>query len=205
MSSIIPIFPLRTVLFPHTPLCINIFEERYKEMIDDCLRRRITFGVVALREGNESEDNVVLEEVGTLAKIACIEPSLSGGFLLMVTGATRFGVKELHRDKSYLQATVDFIGEDDELLKPYLLEKVLATFENYIQMPLPELPKHPELLSYLIAATLEVRLSTQQKLLECTTSTQRIIDELHIMNFEEHLAEQEILQTRTDPKQFSAN
>src|ERR1035437_3729392 len=101
MSSIIPIFPLRTVLFPHTPLCINIFEERYKEMIDDCLRRRITFGVVALREGNESEDNVVLEEVGTLAKIACIEPSLSGGFLLMRAEERRVGKEYRSRWSSY--------------------------------------------------------------------------------------------------------
>ena len=48
-----PIFPLRTVLFPGGVLPLRIFEPRYVDMIRWCMREQANFGVVLLRQGGE--------------------------------------------------------------------------------------------------------------------------------------------------------
>jgi len=62
-ESLLPLFPLKVVLFPRTEIPLHIFEERYKEMIGECLERRSEFGVVlVLEEG--------LASTGCTARIA---------------------------------------------------------------------------------------------------------------------------------------
>ena len=41
----IPLFPLQTVFFPGETVPLHIFEERYKELISDCLQEALTFGI----------------------------------------------------------------------------------------------------------------------------------------------------------------
>src|SRR5262245_20813192 len=47
-DSLLPLFPLDLVLLPHTNLPLHIFEERYKEMIQDCLQNHLEFGMLAV-------------------------------------------------------------------------------------------------------------------------------------------------------------
>ena len=49
----LPLFPLKTVLFPGGPLQLRIFEPRYVDMVARCLRGTNRFGVVAIRDGAE--------------------------------------------------------------------------------------------------------------------------------------------------------
>ena len=48
-DSLLPLFPLDLVLLPHTNLPLHIFEERYKEMIQDCLQNKLEFGMLAIQ------------------------------------------------------------------------------------------------------------------------------------------------------------
>ena len=50
----IPLFPLRTVLFPEGVLPLRIFEPRYVDMIRWCMRNQVNFGVVLLRTGSDA-------------------------------------------------------------------------------------------------------------------------------------------------------
>ena len=50
----LPLFPLNTVLFPGMPLPLHIFEDRYKQMINNCLEEKEPFGVVLIRNGKEA-------------------------------------------------------------------------------------------------------------------------------------------------------
>ena len=59
----IPLFPLGTVLFPKAALPLHIFEERYREMVGECLRDEAEFGVV-----RAEREQMAL--VGCTAKIA---------------------------------------------------------------------------------------------------------------------------------------
>ena len=49
-DSLLPLFPLKVVLFPRTELPLHIFEERYKEMIGECVAEGTEFGIVLVLE-----------------------------------------------------------------------------------------------------------------------------------------------------------
>src|ERR1039458_10383971 len=49
-QELLPLFPLQVVLFPRTALPLHIFEERYKQMIEEVLRGKSEFGVVLAGE-----------------------------------------------------------------------------------------------------------------------------------------------------------
>ena len=49
----LPLFPLRSVLFPGGLLPLKVFEARYLDLVTDCLRRQQPFGVVCLLQGGE--------------------------------------------------------------------------------------------------------------------------------------------------------
>ena len=66
----LPLFPLRTVLFPGGRLPLRIFEQRYLTMAKDCLRDGSPFGVCLIREGGEVGAPAVPYDTGCLARIA---------------------------------------------------------------------------------------------------------------------------------------
>ena len=45
MENYLPLFPLNLVAFPGETLNLHIFEDRYKELIGECIARDIPFGV----------------------------------------------------------------------------------------------------------------------------------------------------------------
>ena len=71
----LPLFPLRSVLFPGGLLSLKVFEARYLDLMSTCLRERKPFGVVALRSGDEARkpgpgrEAVTLESVGVWAEL----------------------------------------------------------------------------------------------------------------------------------------
>jgi len=82
----LPLFPLRTVLFPEGLLELRIFEARYLDLVSRCLRERTPFGVVALRSGSEARsggDSIQLYEAGTLAELSDVD----GGERFKLVGA----------------------------------------------------------------------------------------------------------------------
>jgi Lon protease-like protein len=102
----IPLFPLEVVLFPEAALPLHIFEERYREMVSVCLTEKIGFGVVcAQREG--------LAIVGCTAEIIRIlEKYPDGRMDILCQGAKRFEIENLDNSRNFLQAEVDFFGDE---------------------------------------------------------------------------------------------
>lgn len=49
-SALLPLFPLRVVVFPRTPLPLHIFEDRYKEMVGEAISGQTEFGIVLAKE-----------------------------------------------------------------------------------------------------------------------------------------------------------
>jgi len=77
----LPLFPLRTVLFPDGLLDLRIFEARYLDLVSRCWRESAPFGVVALRSGSEARsggDSVQLYEAGTLAELIDVDSAEPG-------------------------------------------------------------------------------------------------------------------------------
>ena len=106
----LPLFPLRTVLFPGGLLPLKVFEQRYIDMTKDCLKEDHPFGVCLITKGDEvaSSSNGPPEfaRVGTLARIVDWEMPQLGILHVATTGGTRFQVQ-----KHTVQASGLVIGE----------------------------------------------------------------------------------------------
>jgi len=181
----IPLFPLGVVLFPHMPLPLHIFEERYREMMRDCQEKGVGFGVVAIREGREVDAVAEPFRVGTLAQLRSVERLEDGRFNILVTGATRYHIARVSLERSYLVGEVQFLedrsGDPTRLIS--LRGWVAGAFQRYAdelrrladEAPTTlELPDDPELLSYLVAATMQVEVARKQELLEIDSAEDRL-------------------------------
>ena len=193
-SHWLPLFPLNVVLFPHMPLPLHVFEPRYRQMIADCLEEGHSFGVVAIREGTEVGPANPYD-VGTLAKIVRIDRLDDGRMNLLVMGASRFEIVETANDRPYLRGQIRIIPEagDDLDATAQLTETTATAFQHYSNLlrqlvgqkvDEAEPPMEPELLSYLIAAALNLQVPEKQTLLAERRTDSRLLLELRILRKE---------------------
>src|SRR3954464_862389 len=82
MAKPMPMFPLGTVLFPHAPLPLHLFEERYRLLAETCLRGDGRFGVVLIERGFEVGGGDQRFGVGTVARIVEAARTPDGRYLL---------------------------------------------------------------------------------------------------------------------------
>ena len=103
--SIIPIFPLNGVIyFPKTNLPLNIFEQRYLDLVNDTYRKDKLMGMVqSQKSGSE------VYRIGCLGKISDLQKSKDGRILINLTGLIRFKIlEEIKNDKLYREFKVDY-------------------------------------------------------------------------------------------------
>jgi uncharacterized protein len=207
MAIEVPLLPLGAVLFPHMPMSLHIFEERYRTMMRDCRSASTTFGIVAIREGHEVGSGAVPYEVGTLAQLDGIEELPDGRYNLKVVGASRFRIDALSRNRPYLVGSVHYLQDrpapDDDTER--LATAVTASFRGYtIQLqgigqedPIElELPSDPELLSYLVAAALQVETAQRQRLLEIDDTAERLTACLRLLRREAALLDRMLVRSK---------
>ena len=88
----LPLFPLRTVLFPGGLLPLRIFEPRYVDMVGRCMRNGEVFGVVLIESGAETAGPVDTAMVGTTARIVDFQTLPDGLLGLLCRGEQRFRI-----------------------------------------------------------------------------------------------------------------
>lgn len=102
----IPLFPLNTVLFPGAALPLHVFEERYREMVGECLAEKKAFGVVRA-------DGEQMSIVGCTATIVRIVQRYDDGRIdVLCEGGQRFEIEALDESRSFLQADVEFFEDE---------------------------------------------------------------------------------------------
>ncbi len=138
----IPIFPLSgTILLPRTRLPLNIFEERYRNMVEDVLGSGRYMGMIQPLRASEGivPDDAPVFDVGCIGRMTAFEETGDGRFLISLTGLCRFRiVQELGGNGGYRRWQVDYgpylndLGRDDTTLddRETLLECVKAYFES---------------------------------------------------------------------------
>jgi Lon protease-like protein len=180
MSETLPLFPLGTVLYPGLVLPLNIFEERYRQLVHDLLDgpEPQRFGVIAIRKGRETGVDGVstLHQIGCVATLREVDEQDDGRFHLVTVGTQRFRLASLDDSRPYLQGEVDLLAEEvgDEAAAGLAAQAVQRGFRGYVEalasresveVTVPELPDEPLLLSYLVAASMILDLSVRQDLL----------------------------------------
>ena len=132
--NVIPVFPLSGVIyFPKTNLPLNIFEQRYLNLINDAYNKDKLMGMVQSKKENNS-----VYEIGCLGKISDYQKSKDGRILINLTGISRFKIlKEIPNDKLYREFQVNyenFLGDIEnvnyEVDAKELMEKAKTFFER---------------------------------------------------------------------------
>lgn len=128
----IPIFPLRTVLFPGGQLPLRIFEQRYLDMVKHCSRTNSGFGVCFLVDTEKDPPGFRSARIGTLARIVDWYTMEDGLLGLTTEGTARFILgKERHNEAGLMMAEVTWLPEPPPTQVPVshdVLCQVLARF-----------------------------------------------------------------------------
>jgi len=170
----IPLFPLNVVLMPGTPLPLHIFEERYKQMVNECLESGEEFGMVLA-------DDSGTREVGCTASISeLVERYEDGRLVILVEGSRRFKLNNILSGKPYYVGEVEYLKEEEpaEDLSG-LAEENIALLERVVEaategsVDIEVEPPYTNL-SFGIAGRIEFELDTRQEILEIPTEKGRL-------------------------------
>ena len=128
----LPIFPLNgAVLFPETSLPLNIFEERYIEMVDYALARDRCIGMIQTDEAND------LYKVGCIGKIHSFNETNDGRYLISLKGMNCFKViSELNKNFNFRIVNCEKIINDEDLIDLSHVNKheLLNKYKEYIKI-----------------------------------------------------------------------
>ena len=115
-------FPLGSVLFPHMPMPLRVFEPRYLQMLREILNEEPSeFGVVLIERGPEVGGGDVRERIGTIAQVSALDTA-GESVLLIAQGRGRIEVVDWLDDDPYPRAEVSEIADPiwSEDLRPRL-------------------------------------------------------------------------------------
>ena len=111
----LPYFPLHTVVFPHLPLPIHVFEERYRAMADDLMADESPYAgrfiVSMIVDGPEIGSDAATRPVGTICEVRSAERFPDGRWILLAVGIGRGRLGALDRSGEYAVIEVDPIDE----------------------------------------------------------------------------------------------
>ncbi len=186
---LLPLFPLEIVLLPEEPLPLHIFEERYKQMIGDCLKAKAEmsgqeeFGVV-LAKGKE------IREVGCSARIVNLTRKYSDGRMdIFTVGTRRFEILYTNPDRPYLRGGVEFFEDDegadtaaetDAQRAIELFRQIMQRLRKSQEIPI-HVPPPYRYLSFRIAASLPLDPDFKQGLLAIRNEQQRLSRLTHVI------------------------
>lgn len=171
--SDIPLFPLNVVLMPGTPLPLHIFEERYKQMVNECLESGAEFGMVLADESGT-------RQVGCTAKIVeLVQRFDDGRLVILVEGSRRFELKNIFTGKPYYVGEVEYLEDGPEEDVTSLAEECVTLLERVVEAATEgsvgiEIEPPYRNLSFAIAGRIEFDLETRQQILELPTEKGRL-------------------------------
>ena len=166
-----PLFPLGLVALPSELIPLHIFEQRYKTMMNECLRDETEFGILWLADDG-------LREIGCACEIAEVIERMDDGRMNLVARGTRpFRVLERQGHLAYPAGVVEFLEDRDD--EPDA-EVVAAAHEAYADLVRRATDRDPseeelaELTAYAMAATVDFGLDAKQGLLDLRSENARL-------------------------------
>lgn len=165
------LFPLSLVLLPTEQVPLHIFEDRYRELVGECLDEGREFGLVYA-------DDDGLRDVGTRAAVTEVLERFDDGRLnIVIEGRERFRLVELTSGRSFQTAEVEPLADTDDPPAAAEVERALALFDRLVALTGSEV-EPPDLggetLSYAIASRFDFAPEIKQQLLQQTSERERI-------------------------------
>jgi Lon protease-like protein len=167
----LPLFPLGLVLLPEEVVPLHIFEERYKQMIGDCLDSDGEFGIIWM-----SDDGI--RDIGCTARVTQLLERMDDGRMnILVQGAEPFRLLRKIEDMPYPAGDVELLDEDDDSAESTAGEEARESYADLVERVTDARPSErdlAELDAYGMAATLDFALDAKQGLLELRSEQRRL-------------------------------
>lgn len=192
MAESMPLFPLGAVLFPGMLMPLHIFEERYRRLMTERDGMDPIFGVVLTSHGREVGDRPEIRAVGAAATLVAAGRYPDGRSDIIIRGGWRFRVRPETQDWSsgFLVAEIDRLPEHPGASPEGIelgglaaqaatqFERFIAAFEQATGANLPRepLPDVPADLAWAICSRVPLDTWERQRLLERTTTRERLLD-----------------------------
>lgn len=185
MPTLLPLFPLGTILFPGLPMPLHIFEPRYRQLMHDHGADPIPFGISLIRSDTQPHRPWPSHSIGTAARLIDSTELDDGRRDIVVEGARRFRITGLRQIHPYNVASVEWLDEPlgDDAEAAALLRIVAAQFHRYAsgitrltrrQFDGVHIPDDPVRASYDLASRLPLHTWERQRLLEADTAVERL-------------------------------
>jgi Lon protease-like protein len=141
LPRILPVFPISNfIIFPKTTVPLNIFEQRYIEMINDSMKSDKLIGMIQPKNLNSSNADQELHNIGCLGKITSFKETEDNRFFIELKGLIRFEtIKEIKSNKKYREYEINFenfyhdLGATKEELKFSDLELIFKDLKSLFE------------------------------------------------------------------------
>jgi len=122
----LPLFPLNLVLLPSEEITLHIFEDKYKEMITNCINDNEDFGIILKSMKRKST-------IGCTAQIIdVIFQDNNSEYDILIRGGSRFAViKSKPNNKNLLYGDISILNEENNKPDKYLIKEVQ---DKYLQI-----------------------------------------------------------------------
>jgi Lon protease-like protein len=165
------LFPLPIVLLPTERIPLHIFEERYKELIGECMSEEGQFGLVL-------EDAQGRREIGTRAAVVDLVHRFDDGRMnIVVEGGERFRLVAPTSGRSFFTAETAPVTDDGERPAADEVEAALDAFRRLASVAEADevdAPGGGDQLSFELAARVDFGVEVKQTLLELTSEAERL-------------------------------
>ena len=167
----IPIFPLRTILFPGSKLPLRIFEPRYLDMVSACMRSKREFGIALSRKVPQPR---MLETyaTGTLATIIDWNQGNDGLLGITVLGTNKFELLSMIKQEDGLNiGEIKIIEREEDFKAPPNFDNMISLLEAILD----DIDQHDDRekffesaswVSFRFAEILPLKIEDKQKCLE---------------------------------------
>jgi Lon protease-like protein len=184
----LPLFPLPVALFPGAPMPLHIFEPRYREMLSDVLAGNRLFGISFFDPETSAFSRPPEGHVGCVAEVREAETMPDGRSNILTFGVIRYHLDEyIDAGEPYLVGRVEFFAdeeEDEDMLweEAGRVRELFYRIANSVRTlsdergSLPELPDDipPEMLSFLVAAAMDLENEVKIELMELRSTSERL-------------------------------
>jgi Lon protease-like protein len=176
LSRGFPLFPLGIVALPTESVPLHIFEDRYRRMIEQCLKADLgsperEFGIVWLSDEE-------LKPIGCACEIERVLERMEDGRLNILARGTRpFRLVKRQDDLAYPAGVVEFLGEADEELDSEAADTARELYRELVLQATDrelETSELSEMDAYRMAATVEFGVDAKQELLELRSENARL-------------------------------
>jgi ATP-dependent Lon protease len=170
----IGLFPLGIVLLPTERIPLHIFEERYKELIEECLQSEREFGLVFA-------DDEGMRAMGTRAAVVQVLERFADGRLnIVIEGRDRFRIVQVTSGHSFDTALVEEVSDEEKAEVPAEeeLAECLLAYRRLVDAAGAEPDEFDTgvgSVAFQIAAVIDFTPELKQELLELRSEGERLV------------------------------